>query len=139
MDEDLKKYRSILIDASQKAQESFDKTVLTLSGGALGISFAFVKDFVEKDQISLSHLLFGSWISWGLSMLCVLVSFFCSQKALSKTVEQVDRERIYSETPGGRWTCAVDFLNVLGGLFFIVGLVSAIVFMGYNFKLGKGN
>ncbi|WP_134984071.1 hypothetical protein [Xanthomonas axonopodis] len=50
-------YRQWLVVAEQKAQEDYDKTVLTLSGGALGISFAFVKDIVGQNPIQNS-----SWL-----------------------------------------------------------------------------
>ena len=39
-------YRKDLIALEQRAQEAYDTTLLTLSGGALGVSFAFVKDFL---------------------------------------------------------------------------------------------
>lgn len=37
---ELQAYRSHLVAADERAQENFDKTVLSLSGGALGVSFA---------------------------------------------------------------------------------------------------
>jgi len=44
MNENLQEYRKHLVAAEQQVQADFDKTVLSLSGGALGISFAFVKN-----------------------------------------------------------------------------------------------
>ena len=65
MDEQLKEYRNWLIAAEQKAQEDFDKTVLSLSGGALGISFAFVKDIVGDQPLIKTKFLLTAWIAWG--------------------------------------------------------------------------
>ena len=84
MEQDLENYRTLLVDAEQKAQDDFDKTVLTLSGGALGISFAFVKDFIGDDPIVNAHYLLASWVMWGVSMVSILSSFYFSQQALRK-------------------------------------------------------
>ena len=40
-------YRKLLLDLEQKSIESFDKTLLTLSGGALGLSMTCPNNFVE--------------------------------------------------------------------------------------------
>jgi len=48
MEESLQEYRTHLVAAEQKAQEDYDKTVISLSGGALGISFAFIVDCISK-------------------------------------------------------------------------------------------
>ena len=49
--EELKEFRSFIRAADQKAQEDFDKTVLVLSGGALGISMTFLKDIAGDDPL----------------------------------------------------------------------------------------
>ena len=61
---EMAKYREWLVVAEQKSQENFDKTVLTLSGGALGISFAFLKDIVGPQPIILSVFLLTAWFAW---------------------------------------------------------------------------
>lgn len=83
-------YREWLVSADQKSQESFDKTVLTLSGGALALSFAFIKDIVGDGSIISAGLLVASWCAWAASLSCVLVSFLFSQFALRKAISQVD-------------------------------------------------
>lgn len=68
MTEDLQKhlaqYRDHLVLARQKAVEDADKTVLSLSGGALGVSFAFLNDVVGPNPEALPHLI-RAWMSWG--------------------------------------------------------------------------
>jgi len=62
MKEELFKYRADLITGRQKAQEQFDKAVLSLSGGALGVSFTFVDKFVPKGSVvEHSNLLIIAW------------------------------------------------------------------------------
>mgnify|MGYP006172313013 CR=1 FL=1 len=79
-------YRQSLIEAEKQGQDSFDKTVLSLSGGALGISFVFIKDIIGVGAIVLPHLLLAAWVCWALSMLAILVSFYTSNRALRKAI-----------------------------------------------------
>jgi hypothetical protein len=132
MDESLKEYRTFLISADQKAQEDFDKTVLTLSGGALGISIAFVKDIIGSNPIEVSWALVWAWINWAASLTCTLASFYLSQQALRKSVQQVDSGQIYQETPGGRFSKVTSITNGLGIVFFILGVVFIVLFAYRN-------
>jgi hypothetical protein len=70
--DDLSEYRKHLQAAEQKSQEDFDKTVLSLSGGALGISFVFLKDVIGPNPIVQPNMLFAAWVAWGISTFCVL-------------------------------------------------------------------
>ena len=46
---DRKQYRTALSALEQKSQAEYDRLVVLLSGGALGISFAFVEGFIGDD------------------------------------------------------------------------------------------
>lgn len=134
MDEQLREYRSFLIDAEQKAQERYDKTIITLSGGAIGISFSFVNNFIQGAAVH-SWLLLGAWIAWGASITAVLASFYFSTLALRRTVNQIDDEStdIRSlETPGGQYTTVTKFLNAAGGSLFFVGVILLVAFVSQN-------
>jgi hypothetical protein len=48
MNEDLEKYRDYLIEAERQTQRDYDKTVVALSGGALGLSFVFIRDVIGQ-------------------------------------------------------------------------------------------
>lgn len=52
MNQALHDHFKFLRDADQQAQTDYEKTVLSLSGGALGISFAFVKDIVGSKPLA---------------------------------------------------------------------------------------
>ena len=134
MTDELKEYRDLLIAAEQKAQEDFDKTVLTLSGGALGISFAFIKDIVGDEPITHVNFLLCSWVAWGISMMSMLMSFYSSQIALRKTISQLDDGSIYQQSPGGWYSQLTAVLNALGAIFFIVGVILIIIFASYNLR-----
>jgi hypothetical protein len=115
-------YRNWLVSAEQKAQESFDKMVVALSGGALGTSFVFLREVISGTQIEVSHLLLWAWGMWAGSLLAVLLSHHMSQRALRYAIAQVDDDTIYNGTPGGRYARWTEFLNFLGAALLIVGI-----------------
>ena len=43
-------YRNGLIAAEQKSQDDYDKTIISLSGGALAISVVFIKDIMGNSE-----------------------------------------------------------------------------------------
>src|SRR5262245_17256947 len=101
MNKELSEYRRHLVSAEQKTQDDYDKTVLTLSGGALGISFAFVDKFIRQGPTIRPDLLVAAWTAWVASVGLVLVSFYVSGLALRKAINQTDEREIYSSRPGG--------------------------------------
>jgi hypothetical protein len=125
-------YRKHLVAAEQKSQEDFDKTVLSLSGGALGISFVFLKDVVGPKPIDDPHYLFFAWIAWGLSTTCVLSSYFMSHLALRRAIKQVDEGTIWKQKAGGSFRTATAALNASGAVLFLVGVCSITLFASAN-------
>jgi hypothetical protein len=126
-------YRTHLIEARQKAQEDYDKTVLSLSGGALGISFAFVKDFIGPEPIVSPLLLMLAWGLWGLSSLFTLTSFYVSQLSLDRAIQQIDKGQ-YPYRPGGIAVHITNVLNALSGIMLFFGICSIAVFVFFNLR-----
>lgn len=127
-------HRKHLVAADQKSQEDFDKTVLSLSGGALGISFIFLKDVIGPNPIQSPALLFAAWVAWGASTFCVLVSYYLSHLAIRTTIRQIDQDTLHREKPGGRYTDVTAFLNAAGAVLFLVGVVTITLFANSNLK-----
>ena len=124
-------YRETLVKLEQEAHVDYDKAVMTLSGGALGISFAFFKGISERLPANEAGLLVWAWVAWGVSLAAILCSFYTSQLAIKRAIKQVDR----GENPshfGGWCDRATSILNALGGALFLVGVGCAIVFVHHN-------
>jgi len=68
----------------QANQAAYDKAVMTLSGGALAISVAVVKDFFGGQAAAWSCTLLLAWIAWALSLTSILFSFHFSVLAQRK-------------------------------------------------------
>jgi len=133
-------YRNQLIAADQTQQESFDKTVLALSGGALGVTFAFIKDIVGSGTIISPLLITLAWILWGLSVCFNLISFFSSHLSLISIIQDIDESikkntfENFLEKPNvksrGIFT---SILNILSGSFFVIGVILTAIFVFENF------
>ncbi|MDR6520587.1 hypothetical protein J2789_003273 [Variovorax paradoxus] len=134
-DERLFEYRKSLVAAEQKAQEDFDKTVLALSGGALGISFAFLKDVIGSNPVAYPFFLFTAWVTWGFSTFSVLASYHLSHLALRKAIRQVDEGLIYKQRAGAAFAIWTARLNETGAVLFLIGVLCITIFAGFNFKL----
>ena len=133
-------YRQSLIEAEQKGQESFDKTVLSLAGGALGISFVFVKDIIGPNPIIDPAYLLTAWVFWASSTLAVLSSFYFSNRALRLAVKQCDAKTIHCEAPGRFYSTLTRTCNVLGIVFLIAGILFMAAFVYQNLlQRGRSN
>jgi hypothetical protein len=133
MSEDLKDYRKYLVEARQKAFDDFDKTVVTLSAGALGISITFLKDLLGPGTHSMSCMV-AAWICWTVSVVSVLVSYFVSQIALEEAIAEIDAGDRPAK-PGGRFATATKVLNAAAGIFFLAGLIMFIIFVSQNMEV----
>jgi hypothetical protein len=134
MDKETQEYRTHLVEARQKAFEDFDKTVLTLSGGALAVSITFVKDLLGPGALSYERCLLSAWVCWGVSVLTVLVSYYSSQLTLNRAINQID-SGTRSSRPGGLFRVFTLTLNAVGGLLFLAGLILLIVFVSRNLEV----
>jgi predicted membrane channel-forming protein YqfA (hemolysin III family) len=134
MEAHLTEYRKSLVEAERRSQEAYDKAVLSLSGGGLAISFAFLKDYLAGQQPAMASLLFVAWVCWGFSASAILASFFASSLALRKAISQVDENSIYTFRAGGAASTVTAILNVAAGILFLLGVIAAAIFASLNMR-----
>lgn len=134
MNQVTQEYRTHLVEARQKAFEDFDKTVLTLSGGALAVSITFIKDLLGSGPLYAKAFLLTSWSCWGTSLLTVLVSHYLSQLTLNRAIKEIDAGS-RSQRPGGMFRLFTLILNGLSGFLFVTGLIFLIVFVSGNLEV----
>lgn len=118
----------------EKMQTAYDRTVLTLSGGAFGLSMTYAKDFVGKSEIRAANWLLAAWLCWGISVTIMLGSFFTSAKAMERAIRQTDQRAVYREPVGGYFDKWTRHLNLFAGLLFFFGLIAMSLFVRFNMK-----
>jgi hypothetical protein len=129
---DLARYRERLEDLGHQMQSEYDKAIMALSGGGLGITLTFLKDIVLQEGLRGRRFLVAGWFFWGFSLACVLLSYAVSARAMRRAVDQTDRKTIHEEQPGGIWEHLTGCLNLAAGLLFFGGLFSTILFTCSN-------
>lgn len=122
LSEEMLAYRNWLVAADQKASEAYDKAIMTLSGGALGLSLTFMKDIVQSPGAESLWRLGTSWGCLTTSLALVLISMLSSQWALRKAITQVDQRSLPGTRAGGSLSVVTAVLNVLSGMAFLLGV-----------------
>lgn len=130
-----RQYRDLLEQLETQASDAFDKTAVTLSGGALAISIAFLKDVAPQPvPWTVLALLAPSWGCLVASLLGVLLSQMASQKSMRYEIECLDGRRTRGENQpaGGWWRRCTDLFNYLALIGCVVGIALLVVFVVIN-------
>jgi len=125
-------YRSALLHLCNKSQDAYDKAVLALSAGALGVSVAVVKDIAGGQTAKCIVLVILAWGCWLLSAGCTLFSFASAKSALRSAVDRLDQGTFDHTRPGGLAGQITTVLNVTAGALFGVGALLFVVFASIN-------
>lgn len=120
-------HRARLVETAERQSQSYDTAVMTLAGGALGVSFAFIKDLVggtpDPETIPLLRC---AWICLAGSLLACLLSMLSSQFALARAIKQADAliadPNARVGPAGGFFNRVTRILNVAAGVLFVAGV-----------------
>ena len=129
MAEDKNQYLDQLNKAYIESSSQFDKQVLFIASGALGISLAFIKDIVKLDVASNKVLLLLAWIFFGAVILICILSHYTSLKAINYRIENLYQKKDKISKRFDWWTQA---FNILMMLFLATGLTLLFIFIGIN-------
>ncbi len=139
--------RRYLIDSEAEAAKSYDKWLLTLSGGALALSMTFAKDIAFPNGADGLGWLLVAWLALVGALALGLVSIYLSQRAHENFRECLDdtlEEFVANSENAGFWhevrkkqeRCWyarwVGYLNLFSGAAFVVGIVLLSVFACVN-------
>lgn len=86
-DEERREYleeRKLLIDLHNQACQSSDKTVILLTGGALGLSITFIQQIAPHPSRVTLPMLAWAWGVLVLALLVILLSLFTSQVGMQR-------------------------------------------------------
>jgi hypothetical protein len=120
--------------------ENFDRSVLTFSASALGLSLTFVKDFAPLAQANARWILVLSWFLFGAAIISTMISFLLSQEAIRLQIIAAERYYIHrdesalNESLASKWTLR---LNRFSGIAFVTGMVLTILFVVLNLPTAR--
>lgn len=129
MQEEDKEYWQQLNKAYIESSSQFDKQVLFLASGALGLSFAFIKDIVKLAEATNKWLLISSWSLFGAVILLSIISHYTSLKAINKRIHNLNAREDKGSKKLNSYT---KWFNILMIVFLAFGLISLTVFVAIN-------
>lgn len=130
--------RSELLERQRSNSESYDKAILTLSSGALGLSLTFIKDLLPASRQPVwTNLLYWSWGLLTGAIIITVVSFLLSSAAINQALNQITEyylngnESAFTRT---KLSWAVDASNYISGGLFVAGILVTVLFVSINFS-----
>lgn len=111
----------------------YDKTLITLSGGALGLTITFIKNIVPPSSSVCMNLAVSAWGAWSFSLAALLIALYFGTYAYRYAIKKLDAGELNSDNPGGPYAITTNIFNVLGGVSFLVGVVLFIIFTYMNY------
>lgn len=126
--------RQYSIEAEHKDAEHYDKWLITIASGALGLSIVFIRDIAPDPAPETRVWLVTSWIAFLLSITLTMFSLLASQKGLQRYRDILDNKR-YSEilvSQKNRWAELTSALNWLSLMMFVGGAICLMVYSHLN-------
>jgi hypothetical protein len=121
--------RNSLIDAKREGTRFFDKAILTLAGGAFGLSLTFIRQSSPNIIPRCKYLLVFAWAGFCISILSTLISFLTSQSACLKQIEILGDEWLAKDDRDkkvnikNKPAIRTKRLNVISIFAFIIGTI----------------
>jgi hypothetical protein len=130
------KYRDQAWEDITSSSDEFDKSLLTYSSGALGLSLAFIKDIVKLENATALPWLYWSWVFLTLCIILTISSYRFSIEAQKKHL--INAQRFFLERDENAlnrktiWSILLDVCAYAGAAFFLAGVLSTVLFVYLN-------
>ena len=119
-------YRQSLDNAEVEVSGRYDKWILTLSGGALGLSITFLEKIAPTPNPETVWLLTFSWVLFVASILAALISLLTSQSAIREMRNSLDNG--HDLKPSKCFGIITNFLNWASAFLFVLGAAAFCFF-----------
>ena len=133
-DEQYQQERQASIEAEHSDAEHYDRWLLTLSAGALGISIAFLKDIAPNPDPSTHCWLITAWTSLIAAITATVGSMQVSQWAFQRYRALLDKQHAGNPEASQRNNpkTVLQWLNWLSLFLFVTGISALAVFSFQN-------
>lgn len=132
--EDHDEHWRALNEALSEASRSFDRTVLTLAGGALVLSIGFLRDIAPRPEAI--EVVVTAWGFLTVSLISTMVSYFTAEQGLEYSLRKLQKGE-FDISRGGTWGKVTDILNRIAGGSFLVGAILLVIFAVINVPEGR--
>lgn len=128
MEEEDKEYWNQLFQTYKESATLFEKNLLYITSGALGISITFLSDIVDLDTACFFYLLISAWSIFTVVILLSLIAHYCSMKSMNHEMKYFLKEK----KPKNRFEKWVKKMNVSMIIGLPLGLVFLVLFLSLN-------
>ena len=120
-------------DTLRYSTEQFDKSILYIASGALGISFAFIKDIIpDLNKATCKEYLINSWYIFAGVIFTSLVTHFISMQANRWAIENNNLTDDEYNKKIKYWNMPIRILNALTIIAIFIGALALIYFINHN-------
>src|SRR5579871_2484192 len=124
-----------LIEQEAEQSRSYDKAILTMTAGGLGLSLTFIKDIVPDFAACTSWLLYLGWALLVTSLLTTLCSFRASVQAFRRQraiLDRIQRGEGTHENSVNHVSRVTAWLNYASLVAFVGGAAAVTLFVALN-------
>lgn len=147
---DLSMSREKIENSKEKLNDSYQKLVLALSGGAIALAITFLGNFFSNNLVSNSiriqceKIFLMSLLFLTASLLFVLAGIFCGLRARKKGMSQIeasqfDLDKKHLKDFGGKWNFGASFTHNVSFFYCIFGIFLLILFVYFNIPTIRPN
>ncbi len=120
-------------DALKYSTEQFDKNILFIASGALGVSFAFIKDIVpDLGKAHCKNYLIISWVIFAGVIFVSLLTHFIAMLANRWAIKNNKLDDDIFNNKIENWNIPIRILNFLTIIAILVGAIYLIYFINHN-------
>jgi hypothetical protein len=130
--------RKAYVESKNASLNSFDKYVLTLAAGALGLSLTFINEIVPIIEPVTFIYLIIAWSGFIASLISTLFSFLTSQWAFDKQISMLDDGYISGVEKNNINIPRIitNGLNIFSIISFVIGTFTLAIFIALNLSKG---
>lgn len=119
------RYKVLLENRTQSSRE-FDRLIVYLSAGGLGLTVAFTNDLIDLEHAHDKWLLLSTWIGFTIALFANLISQLTSTMSMDLEIEgNMKKSDFYDKF--------TSILNLASIIMFIGGVVFFLIFTRINF------
>lgn len=129
------KFRDDLLKRQLSNNENLDRSLLTLSSAAIGLSITFINGKTFSDYMCILIL---AWIGFALSIAATILSYFMSQKAIAEQLRiSEDYYLNFKDTAikeRNRYSDLHELTTKASAGLFVFGIIMLVVFLSVSLK-----
>jgi len=119
--------------AADYSYAAFDKNLLYITSGALGLSVAFIDNIIDVSYAQYKYMLITAWVLFTLSILISLILHLFNSSQLDKAIENYYYQNDLNEQKRIAWhDIVINVFNWISTIITILGIIILIIFISIN-------